>query len=85
MGAKGAGQSLREVDVSSGGKGAWSKDLNKPEPNTIYKVDGNKTYQTVWAALRKSSQIFHWLKMIGIHISNVWQASAASMGTKVDT
>jgi len=43
---KGTGQALREVEVSSGGKGAWTKELNKPEPNTIYKVDGNKTYQT---------------------------------------
>ncbi|MFM4917570.1 hemagglutinin repeat-containing protein [Aeromonas dhakensis] len=45
-GEKGAAQVLREVEVSSGGKGAWTKELNKPEPNTIYKVDGNKTYQT---------------------------------------
>ena len=45
-GPKATGQTLREVEISSGGKGAWSKDLNKPEPNTIYKVDGNKTYQT---------------------------------------
>ncbi len=44
--AKGTGQALREVEVSSGGKGSWTKELNKPEPNTIYKVDGNKTYQT---------------------------------------
>ena len=40
------GKALREVEINSGGKGAWSKELNKPEPNTIYKVDGNKTYQT---------------------------------------
>jgi filamentous hemagglutinin len=26
-------------------RGAWSKELNKPESNTIYKEDGNKTYQ----------------------------------------
>lgn len=45
-GAKGAGQALREVEVNSGGKGSWSKELNNPEPNTLYKVDGNKTYQT---------------------------------------
>ncbi|WP_198559671.1 VENN motif pre-toxin domain-containing protein [Aeromonas sobria] len=45
-GEKGAGQVLREVEVSSGGKGSWTKELNKPEPNTIYKVDGNKVYQT---------------------------------------
>jgi len=44
--AKGAGQALREVEVNSGSKGAWSKELNNPEPNTLYKVDGNKTYQT---------------------------------------
>lgn len=45
-GAKGASPTLREIEVTSGSKGAWSKDLNKPQPNTIYKVDGNKTYQT---------------------------------------
>lgn len=45
-GEKGAGQVLREVEVRSGGKGSWTKELNKPEPNTIYKVDGNKVYQT---------------------------------------
>nr|WP_241666596.1 hemagglutinin repeat-containing protein [Jejubacter calystegiae] len=32
------------VIVDSGKKGAWNKALNKPEPNTVYKVDGNKTY-----------------------------------------
>ncbi|WP_081337523.1 MULTISPECIES: DNA/RNA non-specific endonuclease [Pseudomonas putida group] len=37
---------MREVEVSSGSKWAWTKELNKPEPNTIYKVDGNKTDQT---------------------------------------
>jgi filamentous hemagglutinin len=36
----------RVVEIDSGGKGAWNKELNKPEPNTIYKVDGNKVYQT---------------------------------------
>jgi len=39
-------QPLREVEVNSGSKGDWSKVLNKPEPNTIYTVDGNKTYKT---------------------------------------
>lgn len=39
-------QVIREVEVSSGSKGAWNKELNKPEPNTLYKVDGNKTYKT---------------------------------------
>ncbi|WP_342755385.1 hemagglutinin repeat-containing protein [Pantoea sp. MBD-2R] len=34
------------VIVDSGQKGAWNKNLNKPEPNTIYQVDGNKTYYT---------------------------------------
>ena len=34
------------VVVDSGKKGAWNKTLNKPEPNTVYKVDGNKTYHT---------------------------------------
>lgn len=32
------------VVVDSGKKGAWNKARNNPEPNTIYKVDGNKTY-----------------------------------------
>jgi filamentous hemagglutinin len=36
----------RVVEIDSGGKGAWNKELNKPQPNTIYKVDGNKVYQT---------------------------------------
>jgi filamentous hemagglutinin len=44
--ANGTDQALREVEVSSGSKGAWTKEINKPEPNTIYKVDGNKSYQT---------------------------------------
>ncbi|WP_088246022.1 contact-dependent inhibition effector tRNA nuclease [Escherichia coli] len=34
------------VVVDSGKKGAWNKAMNKPEPNTIYKVDGDKTYHT---------------------------------------
>ncbi|HAX5198511.1 TPA: contact-dependent inhibition toxin CdiA [Escherichia coli] len=34
------------VVVDSGKKGAWNKVMNKPEPNTIYKVDGDKTYHT---------------------------------------
>ena len=34
------------VDIKSGGKGDWNKQLNKPEPSTVYKVDGNNTYKT---------------------------------------
>ncbi|QHM73277.1 16S rRNA endonuclease CdiA [Mixta intestinalis] len=34
------------VIVDSGKKGAWNKALNKPEPNTVYKVDGDKSYHT---------------------------------------
>lgn len=34
------------VVVDSGKKGAWNKVMNNPEPNTVYKVDGNKTYHT---------------------------------------
>ncbi|WP_257626907.1 hemagglutinin repeat-containing protein [Pseudomonas sp. Xaverov 259] len=45
-GEKGTEQALREVEISSGGKGAWNKELNNPVPNTVYKVDGNKTFQT---------------------------------------
>ena len=40
-------QPLREVEVNSGSKGDWSKVLNKPEPNTIYTVDGNKYQQCI--------------------------------------
>ncbi|WP_458574224.1 DNA/RNA non-specific endonuclease [Lonsdalea quercina] len=34
------------VIVDSGKKGAWNKAMNKPEPNTVYKVDGDKTFHT---------------------------------------
>ncbi|OVZ94938.1 hypothetical protein CBW54_00545 [Yersinia kristensenii] len=37
---------LKLVEIKSGEKGSWNKSLNKPEPNTIYKVDGNKVYHT---------------------------------------
>lgn len=37
---------LNEVRLNSGGKGNWSKELNKPEPNTKYIVDDNKIYVT---------------------------------------
>ncbi len=40
----GAGKNI--VIVDSGKKGAWNKTMNNPEPNTIYKVDGDKTYHT---------------------------------------
>ncbi|CVB12638.1 Possible hemagglutinin (DUF638) [Serratia marcescens] len=39
-------ESKNIVVVDSGKKGAWNKAMNKPEPNTVYKVDGNKTYHT---------------------------------------
>lgn len=34
------------VVVDSGKKGSWNKAMNNPQPNTVYKVDGNKTYHT---------------------------------------
>jgi hypothetical protein len=34
------------VDVSAGCKGSWCKILNKPEPNTSYKVDSGHTFKT---------------------------------------
>ena len=37
---------LRVVEMESGSKGDWAKGLNKPEPNTVYKVDGDKVYRT---------------------------------------
>lgn len=46
-GKPGAGTSGKNiVVVDSGKKGAWNKAMNKLEPNTVYKVDGNKTYHT---------------------------------------
>ncbi|MBN5215716.1 hemagglutinin repeat-containing protein [Serratia ureilytica] len=39
-------ESKNVVVVDSGKKGAWNKAMNNPEPNTVYKVDGNKTYHT---------------------------------------
>lgn len=41
------------VVVNSGKKGAWNQAMNKPEPNTIYKVDGNKT-----------SRLMHWEELV---------------------
>lgn len=32
--------------VDSGKKRAWDKQMNNPEPNATYHVDGNKTYRT---------------------------------------
>ncbi|WP_220125622.1 DNA/RNA non-specific endonuclease, partial [Xanthomonas oryzae] len=40
------GTIYKKIDVSSGQKGGWNKDLNTPEPNAIYNVDGNKVYRT---------------------------------------
>ena len=37
---------LKDPNHHSGEKGNWNKDLNNPKPNTIYIVDGNKTYHT---------------------------------------
>ncbi|MDO3594304.1 DNA/RNA non-specific endonuclease, partial [Ralstonia pseudosolanacearum] len=37
---------LRQVNVTSGSKGNWNKELNKPQPNTIYTVDDVNVYQT---------------------------------------
>ncbi|WP_052189835.1 MULTISPECIES: DUF637 domain-containing protein [Xenorhabdus] len=34
------------INTESGKKGAWEEQLNKPKPNKIYHVDGNKTYHT---------------------------------------
>ncbi|MDX5628477.1 MULTISPECIES: DNA/RNA non-specific endonuclease [unclassified Brenneria] len=35
-----------EISAVSGSKGNWSKELNNPKPNTVYKVDGDKIYKT---------------------------------------
>ncbi len=34
------------VELESGCKGNWCKELNRPEPNKTYKVDENYTYHT---------------------------------------
>jgi len=41
-----AASELRIVDINSGSKGNWSKELNNPEPNTLYRVDDNKIFKT---------------------------------------
>lgn len=41
-----SGSAIKEVPVQSGSKGAWNKDLNKPAPNTTYRVDGTHVYRT---------------------------------------
>lgn len=45
-GSKVTKESLESVVTSSGGKGNWNKDLNNPQPNTVYKVDDNKIFKT---------------------------------------
>lgn len=36
----------RYVNLKSGQKGDWNKIANKPEANTIYKLDNGYTYKT---------------------------------------
>ncbi|KAA6122415.1 hemagglutination activity domain protein [Candidatus Pantoea gossypiicola] len=45
-GSKVTNESLESVVTTSGGKGNWNKDLNNPQPNTVYNVDGDKIYKT---------------------------------------
>lgn len=33
-------------EIEAGKKGEWNKELNKPQPNTVYVVDSNHTYRT---------------------------------------
>lgn len=33
-------------EIKSGKKGEWNKELNKPQPNTVYVVDSNHSYST---------------------------------------
>ncbi len=40
------GDGLREVVAESGGKGNWNQELNRPEPNTRYLVDGRFEFVT---------------------------------------
>ncbi|MDN0128014.1 DNA/RNA non-specific endonuclease [Yersinia massiliensis] len=35
-----------EIAAVSGSKGNWSKELNNPQPNKTYQLDGNKTFKT---------------------------------------
>lgn len=39
-------QASDEIVAVSGSKGNWSKELNNPQPNKTYKLDGNKTFKT---------------------------------------
>ncbi|WP_213716197.1 hemagglutinin repeat-containing protein [Cedecea lapagei] len=39
-------ETLEKITHSSGGKGNWSSELNKPKPNETYPVDGNKVFKT---------------------------------------
>ncbi|MGN2425918.1 hemagglutinin repeat-containing protein [Klebsiella electrica] len=45
-GQKISAESLEKVMLDSGGKGNWSKELNNPQPNKVYHVDGDKIYKT---------------------------------------
>jgi filamentous hemagglutinin len=45
-GQKVSAESLDAVMLNAGGKGNWSKELNNPEPNKVYHVDGDKIYKT---------------------------------------
>jgi|GEM_PF-1711679 len=45
-GQKVSAESLETVMFNSGGKGNWTKELNNPQPNKIYPVDGNKIFKT---------------------------------------
>lgn len=45
-GQKISAESLEKLMPDSGGKGNWSKELNNPQPNKVYHVDGDKIYKT---------------------------------------
>ncbi|EEZ6229551.1 contact-dependent inhibition toxin CdiA [Escherichia coli] len=45
-GQKISAESLEKLMLDSGGKGNWSKELNNPQPNKVYHVDGDKIYKT---------------------------------------
>ncbi|WP_411550999.1 DNA/RNA non-specific endonuclease [Mycobacteroides chelonae] len=42
----GAASNMATRELSSGSKGNWTKELNKPAPNTKYVIDGKHTFMT---------------------------------------
>ncbi|MCW7763769.1 DNA/RNA non-specific endonuclease [Photorhabdus luminescens] len=70
------------IKTESGKKGNWNKDLNKLQPNTIYHVDGNKTYHT--DALTRTSVVESTLKLSKNSRNSYQQTKAGKSGNVGD-